>query len=647
MKRRILPGALLLVLLALVLTLPAFAHEAHSLVLVEAVAPTCTADGSTAHWRCEQCGRIFLDAEGELELTDPAQLLLPGGHVWQRQGYLLPTCQEEGYSGDVLCLRCEAVQSRGSRIPANCSCNHFQDLSTVAWYHDEVDFAVNAGLMNGVSVVSFEPEGLMSRAMIVSVLYRMEGQPETLADGSGFCDVPQEQWYAQAVSWAAQAELVSGYGDGCFGPDDSVTRQQLVTIFCRYARYKGLETGLSAPLDGFSDATLVEDYAREAFSWAIAVGLIEGHDDGRLQPEGFAERCQFCAMLRRWFVGAEWTELLYIESSARDVAVWLEGQRVSCAMVRGLTVVPAEDFAAACGLTLVSDAPAVLTGSNEVRLEGATLTVNGAARSAPEAVWLDGELYLPLFALAEALDYPTWIDPKSTTPYITPTARAFVLPEDVNVPVLMYHAVSDDCWGIDELFVSPEKMEQQLAYLVENGYDPIWFSDLAHLEDYDKPVILTFDDGYDDNYTELLPLLKKYNVKATVFVIAGSVGWEHKMNAEQIREMADSGLVSIQSHGWSHEDMDDMDAATLHFELSESKRRLTLLTGRIPSVLCYPTGYYSNLTLRIAEEYYLFGLKMRGGLYNTSDDPYRVSRYYVSRYTSLATFASYVRSAGT
>lgn len=647
MKRRIFPGLFLLALALALLTLPAFAAHEHGLVAVEAVDPTCTADGTAAHWRCEECGRLFLDEAGEQELADPAQLTLPGGHVWQRQGYLLPTCDEEGYSGDVICLRCEAVQSYGSRIPANCACDHFQDLSASAWYHGEVDFAVNAGLMNGVSVISFEPEGWMTRAMIVSVLYRMEGQPETEPDGSGFSDVPQDQWYAQAVSWAAQAQLVNGYGDGCFGPDDSITRQQLVTLFCRYAARLGLETGQRTPLDGFSDAELVDDYAAEAFSWAVAVGLVEGHDDGRLDPEGFAERGQFCAMLRRWFAGAEWTELPYMDSSARDITVWLEGQRVSCAMVRGLTVVPAEDFAAATGLTLVSQQPLVLSGSDAVCLDGATLTVNGIVRSAPEAVWLDGALYLPLFVLSEALEYPTWIDPKSTTPYITPSARAFELPEDVNVPVLMYHAVSDDCWGIDELFVSPEKMEQQLAYLVENGYDPIWFSDLAHLEDYDKPVILTFDDGYDDNYTELFPLLKKYNVKATIFVIAESVGWQHKMNAAQIWEMADSGLVSIQSHGWSHNDMDKMDEATLHYELGESQRRLTILTGRIPSVLCYPTGYYSNLTLQVAKEYYLFGLKMRGGLYSTSDDPYRVSRYYISRYTSLSTFASYVRSAGT
>ena len=134
-----------------------------------------------------------------------------------------------------------------------------------------------------------------------------------------------------------------------------------------------------------------------------------------------------------------------------------------------------------------------------------------------------------------------------------------------------------------------------------------------------RSVILTFDDGYDDNYTELLPLLRKYNVKATVFMIADAMGMQHKMTEEQVREMADSGLVSIQSHGLTHADMDAMDEETLIRELGESQRILTHVTGRQPSVLCYPTGRYSDLTLEVAERYYNFGLKMVGGQYNTAD----------------------------
>lgn len=257
------------------------------------------------------------------------------------------------------------------------------------------------------------------------------------------------------------------------------------------------------------------------------------------------------------------------------------------------------------------------------------------------------EEYIPLLDTANELGYPIWEDPEDGTIYITPSAKRFEILTEVNVPVLMYHAVSDNMWGINELFVSPSDMEEQLKYLVDNGYDPIWFEDLAYIESYDKPVILTFDDGYDDNYTELFPLLQEYNVKATIFVIGNAPGTSHKMTAEQIKELSDSGLISIQSHGYTHHDMNVMDEETLEYELGETWRVLTRITGKIPSVLCYPTGRYSDTTLEVAQRYYNFGLKMNGGLYNTSDDPYLVNRYYIARYTDIYTFAAYISNAGT
>ena len=102
--------------------------------------------------------------------------------------------------------------------------------------------------------------------------------------------------------------------------------------------------------------------------------------------------------------------------------------------------------------------------------------------------------------------------------------RARLLPSEtgISVPIFMYHAVGNDCWGEESLFVKPEELEKQLQYLSENGYETIFFEDLAHIEQYEKPVMLTFDDGYDDNNTNLLPLLQKYGMKATIFLIAGN-----------------------------------------------------------------------------------------------------------------------------
>lgn len=317
----------------------------------------------------------------------------------------------------------------------------------------------------------------------------------------------------------------------------------------------------------------------------------------------------------------------------------LDGTTLTAYALDGVDVVAAEDFLTAAGLDESGSAHA--SDKALVQLtDGAVMLGETTFDTA-----VDGIVYLPIAAAAEAMGYPTY--ELDGTTYYTPAARRFTPTPDVNVPVLMYHAVSDDLWGIDELFVSPSSMEEQLKYLTENGYEAIWFEDLAHLEDYEKPVILTFDDGYDDNYTELLPLLQKYQVKATVFVIGNAPGViPHKMTPKQVREMADSGLVSIQSHSYTHEDMDAMDEATTEYELSESQKAITRLTGRVPYVLCYPTGKYNDWTLKHIGEYYNFGIKMVGGQYNTSDDPFLVNRYYVSRYTDIYGFASYLSNAG-
>lgn len=267
--------------------------------------------------------------------------------------------------------------------------------------------------------------------------------------------------------------------------------------------------------------------------------------------------------------------------------------------------------------------------------------IGGEAAELPCAPVYDGtDWYLPAQLLPQWLGYSEFNDAEQNHLYYTTLPSVEQIPDGYRVPILMYHAVSDNCWGISELFVSPSDMEAQLKYLTENGYTPIWFEDLPNVADYEKPVILTFDDGYDDNYTELFPLLQKYNVKATIFCIAGAFGTSHKMTAKQAKEMSDSGLVSIQSHTMTHPDLDKLGQEDLEYEIGQSKTELTRVTGKEPFVLCYPTGYYSGLSLEITEKYYSFGLLMGGGTYTTGDNRYLVYRQYVSRYTDIYSFAA-------
>ena len=227
--------------------------------------------------------------------------------------------------------------------------------------------------------------------------------------------------------------------------------------------------------------------------------------------------------------------------------------------------------------------------------------------------------------------------------YITSENGDLSIPEGYHVPTLMYHAVGDDLWGYWDLFVSPAEMEAQLQYLTENGFTTIHFSDLQYIDRIEKPVLLTFDDGYVDNYQNLFPLLQKYNCKATIFVITGSLGSnEHSMTWEQAKEMADSGLVSIQSHTVTHPDLDLLTAEAQTEELLQSKLAILRNVGREPYVISYPTGRYNADTLPIAETLYDFGLKMNGQDYFTGQNPMEINRWYVPRGLALGTFADMV-----
>ena len=260
------------------------------------------------------------------------------------------------------------------------------------------------------------------------------------------------------------------------------------------------------------------------------------------------------------------------------------------------------------------------------------------------AVRQDGTVWIPFERAAAHFGFVSGTA-SDGTPYCAREVSLSAPAADVNVPVLMYHAVGDETWGYSDLFVRPQDLDAQLQYLADNGYETIWFEDLSHLEDYEKPVILTFDDGYDDNYTELYPLLQKYQAKATIFVIPRDLGKAHKMTAEQIQELADSGLVSIQSHTWSHGNLSQMDEATLIFEMEESQNAIAALTGQVPYVVCYPEGTKSDLSIAVARRYYAYGLLMNGYVYNTSDDPFYVQRMFIPR--GQISIEWNVRDAGT
>lgn len=174
----------------------------------------------------------------------------------------------------------------------------FTDVSTSDWFYDDVAFVYKNGLFSGTDSRSFSPNASMTRAMLVTVLYRLEGEP-TVTGRSSFTDVRSGAYYEKSVIWAAANGIVTGTDSTSFSPDAKVTREQLAAILYRYAQYRKLDTDASAKLNSFTDADSVSAYASEALGWAVSEGLINGAS-GKLMPKGDATRAQVAAILHRF-----------------------------------------------------------------------------------------------------------------------------------------------------------------------------------------------------------------------------------------------------------------------------------------------------------------------------------------------------------
>ena len=176
----------------------------------------------------------------------------------------------------------------------NCPSLAFSDLNTSLWYHSATDYVLSKGLMNGVGGYKFDPNGTTTRAMAVTILWRMAGCLEPKTDSqTDFDDVEADQWYTKAVRWAASEEIVLGYGNGKFGPTDAVTREQMVTMLMRFAAYQQKDTAPRAELTDFKDYEKVSSYAVASMQWAVEYGIIEGYpEDGTIRPQGSTTRVE-------------------------------------------------------------------------------------------------------------------------------------------------------------------------------------------------------------------------------------------------------------------------------------------------------------------------------------------------------------------
>ena len=291
------------------------------------VEPTCTGYGYTEHV-CKNCDCSYV-----------SDLVQPLGHSPELKDAKEATCTEDGFTGNIVCAVCDETMEIGKVIPAtghtfsqwevtveatcftdgeksrtcevcgeteteviaknsdNCPSKAFTDLNTDKWYHEAVDYVLRKGLMNGMDNGLFAPNSNLTRGQLVTILYRLEGEPSVEGLENPFEDVAADEWYTDAIIWAANEEIITGRTATIFAPTASITREETATILYRYNGAEPVEEDF---LQDFADGDKVSGYAKEAMNWAIATGLITGMEDGTLAPRGTATRAQIATILMRY-----------------------------------------------------------------------------------------------------------------------------------------------------------------------------------------------------------------------------------------------------------------------------------------------------------------------------------------------------------
>jgi peptidoglycan/xylan/chitin deacetylase (PgdA/CDA1 family) len=206
------------------------------------------------------------------------------------------------------------------------------------------------------------------------------------------------------------------------------------------------------------------------------------------------------------------------------------------------------------------------------------------------------------------------------------------------LPILYYHAVSDNINGIPELFVSPGEFKAQMDYLAQKGYTPINFNELPNVQNIKKPIIITFDDGYKNNFLEAYPILKSHNFKSVIFIVGNYINKPLYLNEDEIKSMSD--IVQFGCHTVSHPNLTTLDEKAIEYEFSESNKIIEKISGQKPNVVAYPIGAYNQKVTDISNKFFSFGVTTQSGLHKINSDPFKIKRVYIPRYTTIDKFES-------
>lgn len=219
--------------------------------------------------------------------------------------------------------------------------------------------------------------------------------------------------------------------------------------------------------------------------------------------------------------------------------------------------------------------------------------------------------------------------------------------DNIGIPVLYYHSVDEN--AANEVTITPEKLQEQLDYINDNNYVTITMTELYdHIENNkpipEKSIIITFDDGYMNNYTEAFPMLKELNMTATIFCVGNSLDGSYYLSEEAIKEMSDYG-IDIESHTVNHVHLDTMSYDEQLLELKNSKNILEKITGKEVLSLAYPFGDYNDNTIKAAKDAgYKMGFTTKLGLSDRTDDIYKLDRIYISSSYDMNTFKNLLKN---
>ncbi len=405
----------------------------------------------------------------------------------------------------------------------------YADVTERDWFYPEVRHLIAAHLLDADRSVRFSPTEPMTRAMAVTLLYRLAGSPAT--EGAPFSDVAPDAPCASAAAWAVEKGIASG-DEGLFRPDTPVTREQLACFLYRYAAHAGLDTERRGALEGYHDLDRVSAYASEPMAWAAAYDLLDCRDGGALLPRGAVSRALGAVAFSRFL---------------RELA--------------------------------------------------------GDARCAPEE----------------------------------PSRRH----GQERLWILMYHDVVPDGEPGGAWTVTESQLRADLEWLTDHGYTFYLPEELAKgTRLARKSVMLTFDDGYIDNYTLAFPLLREYGAKAVIAPVVGKIeaGDPAFLSWDKCREMADSGWVELGSHTFALHDETENGVCRLPGETQEayagrvfpdlmnSIRTIEAQTGHRVYYLAYPNGVTDDYAAPFVAAHFAMSVVTRYGAADISEGLYELPR---------------------